>query len=62
MLCYSDVPAGVKPGARRIDHVIGIAVDVVLDGKIVKTVANSPKILTIHQQKKITQSVSQEEF
>ena len=50
MLCQ----AGVSPGARRIDHVIGIAVDVVMDGKVVKTAANSPSVLKIHQEKKIT--------
>lgn len=33
---------------------IGIAVDVVLDGKVVKSFANRPNVLKIHQEKKIT--------
>lgn len=50
MLCA----VGVSPGARRIDHVIGIAVDVVMDGKIVKSVANRPSVMKIHEEKRIT--------
>ncbi|MGB0992048.1 MAG: hypothetical protein ACPG32_06220 [Akkermansiaceae bacterium] len=50
-LISKDLPAGVDPGYRRIDHVIGIAVDVVLDGKIIKSVANSDKILAKHKEK-----------
>lgn len=62
MLCGGDLPPGVSPGARRVDHVIGIAVDVLLDGKVVFTVANTPKVLKIHKDKKITQTSSTQEF
>ena len=55
MLCSDELPPGFSPGARRIDHVIGIAVEVVLNGEIIKTVANTPAILKIHKEKIITQ-------
>lgn len=55
MLCADKLPPGFSPGARRVDHVIGIAVEVVLNGKVVKTVANTPEVLRIHKDKKITQ-------
>lgn len=62
MLCDGPLPAGVSPGARRIDHVIGIAVEVVLDDKVIKTVANAPWVLKIHNEKRVvlTAKASQE--
>jgi len=62
MLCRGDLPPGVSPGARRVDHVIGIVVDVVLDGKVLITVANTPEVLKTHKDKKITQKPSSQEF
>ena len=54
MLCDGPLPAGISPGARRIDHVIGIAVEVVLGDKVIKTVANAPWVLKVHHEKRIT--------
>ncbi len=42
MLCVSE-------GYRRIDHVIGIAAEIVLNGKVIKTVASSPFVLKKHK-------------
>jgi|GEM_PF-5485255 len=58
MLSDGPILVTVSPGARRIDHVIGIAIEVIMDGKVIKTVANSPSVLKIHRDKKITQSAS----
>ncbi|NWK54289.1 hypothetical protein HW115_01605 [Verrucomicrobiaceae bacterium N1E253] len=52
------VQNGFSEGGRRIDHVIGIAVEVVLDDKVIKTVANTPSVLKIHKEKKITRVAS----
>lgn len=46
----SDLPSGVEPGYRRIDHVIGIVADIVLGDKVIKTVANSPFMLKKHKE------------
>ncbi|MCP5536289.1 MAG: hypothetical protein H7A51_08665 [Akkermansiaceae bacterium] len=45
-----SLPPGVEPGYRRIDHIIGIVADVVLDGKVIKTVASSPLVLKKHKE------------
>lgn len=45
-----DLPAGVEPGYRRIDHVIGIAADIMLNGKVIKTVASSPFVMKKHKE------------
>ena len=36
-----------------MDHVIGIVVDVMVEGQIVKTVSNSSKVLKQHEEKKM---------
>jgi len=54
MLCSTAYYlVGIEDGARRVDHVIGVVVDIMVDGKIVKTVSNSPKVLQQHEEKKI---------
>lgn len=45
-----DSAPGVEPGYRRIDHVIGIAAEIVLNGEVVKTVASSPFVMKKHKE------------
>jgi len=49
MLCGG----GGSPGARRIDHVIGLVVEILLEGEVVKTVSDYPKLLQQHREKKV---------
>jgi hypothetical protein len=52
-----------SPGASRNDHVIGLVVDILLDGKVVKTVSDYPKLLKQHQEKKVIKpTVSANQF
>lgn len=63
LLCSTAYYLIDSPGARRIDHVIGIVVDIMVDDKVVKTVSNSPKLLQLHEEKKIIKAnVSANQF
>ena len=46
----SGSDANSKGGYRRVDHVIGIAADILLDGKVIKTVASSPFVMKKHKE------------
>ena len=59
MLCGG----GGSPGARRIDHVIGLVVEILLEGEVVKTVSDYPKLLQQHREKKVLKpNVSANQF
>jgi len=63
MLCSTAYYLVDIEGARRVDHVIGVVVDIMVEGKVVKTVSNSPKVLQQHEEKKIIKTnVSTNQF
>lgn len=39
-----------KEGYRRVDHVIGIVAEILLKGKVIKTVASSSVMLKKHKE------------